>query len=100
MAKRERYKLTLVLFLISILLIQIKAVDIVLSSSMDNTEQSTYSISDNILTLNTSNEYKISGSCSDCKILVEKSISPSITLNSINIDNSKSGPFVIKKVLK
>ena len=67
---------------------------------MDNSEQSTYSISDNILTLNTSGEYSISGSCSDCQILVEKSISPSITLNSINIANSKSGPFVIKKSAK
>ena len=100
MAARERYTLPFILFLISILLIQIKTVDIILSSSMDDTEQSTYSISNNILTLNTSGEYTISGSCSDCQILVEKSTSPSITLNSINIDNSKSGPFVIKKSAK
>ena len=81
----------------SSLLLYIKSVDITLSSSMEDKEESTYSISSNVLSLNSSTDYKISGSCSDCKIEVDKSISASITLNSITIDNSKTGPFVIKK---
>ena len=79
------------------LLIHIKSVDIALSSSMEDKEESTYSISSNVLNLNSNTDYKISGSCSECKIEVDKGISTSITLNSVNIDNSKTGPFVIKK---
>ena len=83
--------------IISILLLSIKSVDITLSSLMEDKEESTYSISNNVLSLNSNTDYKISGSCSECKIEVDKGVSASITLNSVNIDNSKTGPFVIKK---
>ena len=79
------------------LYIQIQSVDISLSSSMSNTEESTYIIKNNVLTLNSSVDYAISGTCNECQIEVAKGISPSITLNSLSIDNSKTGPFVIKK---
>ena len=85
----------LVLFII--LIIQINSVDITLSSTMSNQEESTYTIENNVLTLNSNSEYTISGSCSECQIEVAKGISVTITLNSITIDNSQTGPFVIKK---
>ena len=79
------------------LLIQIKGVDITLSSTMSDITESTYTIESNVLTLTSSSEYSISGSCSECQIEVAKQISPKITLKSISIDNSNTGPFVIKK---
>ena len=79
------------------LLIQIKGVDITLSSTMSDITESTYTIESNVLTLTSSTEYSISGSCSECQISVAKQISPKITLKSISIDNSNTGPFVIKK---
>ena len=82
------------------LLIQIKGVDITLSSSMSDITESTYTIESNVLTLTSSTEYSISGSCSECQISVAKQISPKITLKSISIDNSNTGPFVIKKESK
>ena len=85
------------LFLLVILIIQIKSVDITLSSTMSDIEESTYTIKSNVLTLNSNSEYTISGSCSECQIEVAKQISATITLNSITIDNSQTGPFVIKK---
>ena len=64
---------------------------------MSDIEESTYTIKSNVLTLNSNSEYTISGSCSECQIEVAKQISATITLNSITIDNSQTGPFVIKK---
>ena len=85
------------LVLAILLIMQVKAIDIELSSSMSEVTESEYSISDNIVTLSSSTDYTLTGSCSDCQIVVDKGLSTTITLNSINIDNSKSGPFVIKK---
>ena len=85
------------LFLLIILIIQIKSVDITLSSTMSDIEESTYTIKSNVLALNSNSEYTISGSCSECQIEVAKQISATITLKSITIDNSQTGPFVIKK---
>ena len=93
--KSSFFNKILVIFII--LYMQIETVDIALSSSMSNTEESTYFIKNNVLTLNSSIDYAISGTCNECQIEVAKGISPSITLNSISIDNSKTGPFVIKK---
>ena len=79
------------------LLIQVHSVDITLSSSMTDTNADTYSIASNVVILSSGTEYKLSGTCSECQIVVEKGITTSITLDSITIDNSKTGPFVIKK---
>jgi hypothetical protein len=75
----------------------LNSVEITLSSSMTDTEESTYQISNNIVILNSDEEYIIKGSCSECGIEVKKGTSPTITLSSISIDNSQTGPFVIKK---
>ena len=73
------------------------SVEITLSSSMEDTTTDNYQIKSNILTLLSNEEYIIKGSCSECGIEVKKATSPIITLNSISIDNSQTGPFVIKK---
>jgi hypothetical protein len=80
------------------LLIQVEAVEITLTSTLTDTTESTYTISGNVLTLNSDGEeYIISGSCTECQIAVAKEITTTITLKSITIDNSATGPFVIKK---
>ena len=73
------------------------SVTITLSSSMTDTTEDSYKISSNILTLTSSEEYIIKGSCSECGIEVNKELSPTITLSLISIDNSQTGPFIIKK---
>ena len=93
----DKYRL-LILFTISLEIFQlINSVEITLSSSMADTTEDSYSISNNILTLTSDDEYTIKGSCSECGIEVTKGTSPTITLSSITIDNSATGPFVIKK---
>ena len=97
MSERKKSSLIKILFLL-FLLIQVQTVDITLTSSMTDTEESTYTISSNVLTLTSDGgEYTISGTCSECQIAVAKEITTTITLNSITIDNSATGPFVIKK---
>ena len=76
---------------------KINSVEITLSSEMTDTSEDTYTISNNILTLTSNEKYIIKGSCSECGIEVKKETSPTITLSSITIDNSQTGPFVIKK---
>ena len=39
---------------------------------MTDTSADTYSIASNIVTLNSQTEYKLSGTCSECQIVVEK----------------------------
>ena len=92
-------KITFLLFII--LIFQISkvenSVEITLSSSMEDTTEDSYQISSNILTLNSEEEYIIKGTCTECGIEVKASSSPTITLSSVTIDNSKTGPFIIKK---
>ena len=95
---QTKYVSILLWILISIQISQVdNSVSITLSSSMTDTTADTYQIKSNILTLTSSEEYIIKGSCSECGIEVKKETSPTITLSSISIDNSKTGPFVIKK---
>ena len=83
----DKYRL-LILFTISLEIFQlINSVEITLSSSMADTTEDSYSISNNILTLTSDDEYTIKGSCSECGIEVTKGTSPTITLSSITIDN-------------
>ena len=64
---------------------------------MEDTTADTYVIKNNILTLNSDEEYIIKGTCSECGIEVKKGTSPEITLSSVTIDNSATGPFIMKK---
>ena len=97
MLKRKNSISQKIIFIFIVLLIQVQSVDITLSSTMTDTTADTYSIASNVVTLNSETEYKLSGTCSECQIVVEKGITTTITLDSITIDNSKTGPFVIKK---
>ena len=95
---QTKYVSILLWILISIQISQVdNSVTITLSSSMTDTTSDTYQINSNILTLTSNEEYIIKGSCSECGIEVKKETSPTITLSSISIDNSKTGPLVIKK---
>ena len=97
MLERKNSTLQKITFIFIFLLIQVQSIDITLSSTMTDTTADTYSIASNVVTLNSNTEYKLSGTCSECQIVVEKEITATITLDSITIDNSKTGPFVIKK---
>ena len=94
-------KLYVSLLLLLIISIQISSVlnsvEITLSSSMEDTTADSYEIKDNILTLNSDEEYIIKGTCSECGIEVSKGLSSTITLSSVTIDNSVTGPFIMKK---
>ena len=80
-----------------VLLLQAQSIDITLTSTLTNTTTDNYEISNNILSIISSGNYIISGSCSECQINIKKGLTVNITLNSITIDNSNTGPFVIKK---
>ena len=95
---KSKYIPILLLILSSFLITQvISAVEITLTSSMTDATETAYEIKDKIVILTSDEEYTIKGTCSECGIEVKKSTSPTIILNSINIDNSQTGPFVIKK---
>ena len=95
---KTNYVSLLFWIILSIQMTQISnSVTITLSSSMTDTTEDTYQIKSNILTLSSNEEYIIKGSCSECGIEVKKGTSPTITLSSISIDNSQTGPFIIKK---
>ena len=94
----NKYVFILLVILLSSQFNQVNtSVQITLTSSMTDTTTDTYQIKSNILTLTSNEEYLIKGTCSECGIEVKKGTSPTITLSSISIDNSQTGPFVIKK---
>ena len=80
-----------------LLLIHIKTIDITLTSMMTDITTDNYKISNNIVSIKANGDYKFTGSCSECQISVGKGLTVDITLSSITIDNSNTGPFVIKK---
>ena len=86
-----------IIFLSFLLMIQIKGIDITLTSALTDTTNTNYEISNNKISIIADGEYKFSGSCSECQISIAKGLTTKITLNSISIDNSSTGPFVIKK---
>ena len=97
----KNYFSILLLLIVSIQISSVfSSVEITLSSSMEDTTADSYEIKDNILTLNSDEEYIIKGTCSECGIEVSKGLSPTITLSSITIDNSVTGPFIMKKRYK
>ena len=89
--------LSRIMLFLCVLFLQINAIDITLTSILEDTTTDNYKIAKNILSILSNGEYKISGACSECQIAINKGLSVSITLNSISIDNSNTGPFVIKK---
>ena len=88
-----------ILHLLIFFFIRINSAEIAISLNDIETDISTdnYQISSKVLTLNTNNEYIINGSCTECKINIAQQTEMTITLNSINLDNSNVGPFIIGK---
>ena len=83
--------------LVYISLVQVKSIDIALTSTLTDTTNDNYQIKNNTLSIKANGEYSISGGCSECQINIAKGLTVKMTLNSISIDNSNTGPFVIKK---
>ena len=88
------------ILILTIILIQTSSIDIQLTSTLTDVTTDNYEISKNVLSIKSKGNYKISGSCSECQISIAKGLTVTITLNSITIDNSNTGPFVIKKNAK
>lgn len=85
MLQRKKTILQKIIFIFIVFLIQVQSVDIILSSTMIDTTEDTYSIACNAVSLNLETEYKLSGTCSECQIVVEKGITTTNTpvLNAI-----------------
>ena len=86
-----------IMLLLYIIFLKVNTIDITLTPILEETTTDNYKIAKNVLSIQSNGEYKISGACSECQISINKGLSVSITLNSISIDNSSTGPFVIKK---
>ena len=89
--------LLLRIYVFVFLLLQAISIDIKLTSILTDTTTDSYEIAKNVLSIKSKGEYKISGSCSECQISIAKGLTVAVTLDSISIDNSNTGPFVIKK---
>ena len=90
-------------FFIMIALTQIKSEEISISLNEIETEvldNQNYIISSSILNITTGGDYKITGKCSECQILIDQGIDVSLTVNSIEIDNSNTCPLLISKKAK
>ena len=86
-----------------IALTQIKSEEISISLNEIETEvldNENYIISSSILNITTGGDYKITGKCSECQILIDQGIDVSLTVNSIEIDNSNTCPLLISKKAK
>ena len=96
---RKKSNYLLQVFLLVFIFFQIRAqvTEISLNSISTDVEEANYKIESNVLTLNNNGNYKISGTCTQCQIVIKKGIEVEVTLSSITIDNSITGPFVIKK---
>ena len=96
---RKKSNYLLQVFLLVFIFFQIRAqvTEISLNSISIDVEEANYKIESKVLTLNNNGNYKISGTCTQCQIVIKKGIEVEVTLSSITIDNSITGPFVIKK---
>lgn len=89
-----------ILIILIYLLNQINSeeISISLNDISTDTENENYSIVSKVLTLSATNNYKITGECTECSIIA--SVDMSITLSNINLINSNTGPFIISKSAK
>ena len=98
--KVHHISLFFLIFLFFFIQINSEEISISLDDIETNVENDNYQIASKVLNLNTNNEYKISGSCTECKIKVNQKTDMTITLNSISLSNSNDGPFIIGKSTK
>ena len=85
-----------------ILLAQIKSDDISISLNDITTDtiNENYEINSNVLNITSSGTFIITGECTECQILIYENLKITLTINSISLDNSNTGPFVISKKSK
>ena len=98
--KVHHISLFFLIFLFFFIQINSEEISISLDDIETNVENDNYQIASKVLNLNTNNDYKISGSCTECKINVNQKTDMTITLNSISLSNSNDGPFIIGKSAK
>jgi len=96
------FNFSLILFILPLFfnLINSEEISISLDDIGTDAENDNYEIASKVLTLKTKNDYIISGSCSGCQLNVDQKIEMKITLNSISMDNTNTGPFIIGKSAK
>ena len=73
-----------IMILLNILVLHIYSIDIALIPVLTDITTDNYEISNNILSIKSDGEYKISGSCSECQISIKKGLSVSITLRTFS----------------
>ena len=85
-----------------ILLAQIKSDDISISLNDITTDtiNENYEINSKVLNITSSRTFIITGECTECQILIYENLKITLTINSISLDNSNTGPFVISKKSK
>ena len=94
------FSLNLLIFTLLVSQINSEVISISLNDIATDVSNDNYIISSKVLTLKNNIEYKLTGSCSECQIFVNKKTEMTITIQSIQIDNSNTGPFVIGKSAK
>ena len=82
--KVHHISLFFLIFLFFFIQINSEEISISLDDIETNVENDNYQIASKVLNLNTNNEYKISGSCTECKININQKTYMTITLNSIS----------------
>ena len=66
--------------------------------SVNEGEFTNYLIEDNTLTINGSGNYRITGNCSDCNIVVKKNVEDvSLYLDNLNLTSNRTAPVVVGK---
>ena len=100
MESKQNKVILKILFLSICLFAKVKPEEISLDNISTDIETDNYIISSNVLSLISEGNFKLSGSCNECQIVINKNLEITLTINSITIDNSNTGPFVIKKSSK
>ena len=95
----KNYNFTKIICLLVVLILQVKSnvISISLNDIGTDVTNDNYKIESKVLSLTKSGTFKISGSCNECQIAINKQLEITLTISSISIDNSNTGPFVIKK---
>ena len=98
----KKLSISKTIFLAIILLSQIKSDEITISLNDISTDtiNDNYEINSKVLNINSNGIFIITGECNECQILINENLEITLTINSISIDNSNTGPFVISKKSK
>jgi len=75
-------------------------ITISLNDISTDTINDNYEINSKVLNINSNGIFIITGECNECQILINENLEITLTINSISIDNSNTGPFVISKKSK